>query len=282
MAIELKDIPALFDYLGLDATKINSVDDFKTNHDTAFIPMASAENNPDVIKRVSGKIIGSLQTKMGQHFKSRGIEFKPEEIKDKILEDIVDLGLNKMTELSTKALTEMEGKLGKPSEQLAELQGKYGELEKKLKDKDTAILNVQTEFDGFKTQVFTEKKQGKVKQYKESAWGDFKWANGLNELMKEGFQSSIEKKYQVHLDENEEPYVTDIKGERVKSTKKSGDFKSLNEVLEEEGMAAKVYAAASNKPNTPPPFKPQQQQQAAAPGTPEPFVHPRAARAAGG
>jgi len=108
-----------------------------------------------------------------------------------------------------------------------------------------------------------------------------KVCNGLGQNI-EGFQAKIEKSYQIQLDEKEEPYVTDLKGERIKSTKRAGEFKSLTEVLEEEGMAAKVYAAANNKGpapiNRPTPIN---QPAPTTPGATEPFVHPSARAAAG-
>jgi len=194
MPIKETDIPALFEYLGLDPTKINTVEDFKTNHDTAFIPMASAENNPEVVSKINGKVIGAVQTKIGQMFKEHGIEFDGAEIKGKPWEDITKIGLSKMVALSTKAIDEMKAQLGDPTKQVKEWENKYGELEKKYTAELGVKQTLQQEYEGLKNQVLTEKKQGRVNEYKSKAWGDFKWATGLNDLMKEGFQAKIEKK----------------------------------------------------------------------------------------
>jgi hypothetical protein len=74
-----------------------------------------------------------------------------------------------------------------------------------------------------------------------------KLKQNISDLEKAGFNTIIESKYKFELDEQDQLYPVDAKtGERLKSSKQIGAFKSVDEVIMEEANAQKVYAVQDN------------------------------------
>lgn len=234
MPIKAEQLPELFTFIGYNPEEIESVDAFKETFNKDFIKTSAY-----------GARIGSLESALVKRFKAANIEFKPEEIKDKKIEEIAELGLQKTFEFTNNAL-ELEKKKNKnPDEALTKLQGEYdtfkSEAQKKIEAETSLRLQVKNDFDKFKSDTETEKKQSAVKTYVSNAWEKFKWGTGVGDLHKKGFKATIQEKYQVNLDESGNPYTANEKGERIASTKKTGEHAGLEEILEKEGIEAKVW-----------------------------------------
>lgn len=287
--MKIEEVKPFLDFLGIDIDKAASVDELKAAHTGNFISKANIETEVNADKKLQasifGKRLGSLQTKLEQGFKANGIELKPDEIKDKSVEDIFELGIKKQVDLSLKAIDEAKGAAGEPAKAVKEWQDKYNQLETKFNGEVKLKQDLQQQFEGYKTEIATKEKTGKINQYKEDGWKNFKWdsVTAKDPFRMEGFRSTIEKKYKIQLDDKGEPFPTNDKGERIPSSKKAGEWKNWAEILEEEGMAAKVYAAADNKGGRAAPMprpQPTATGGAPSPGIPEPFVHPSARKAA--
>lgn len=281
MAIESKDI---LDYLGVDPSKVNSIDDFKTLHDTDFIKKSNIGADRELHGKIVGARVGTIQTALTKALKSYGVELKAEDLEGKKVEDIIELGLKGYADLSIKAQDELKAQIGsKPSEQLTALQTKYESLERKYNETEGLRKDLQTTLESTKTDYEGKLKGVKLDTLRNQSMGKVKFKQGMTDLEREGFNAIITKKYKTDLD-GDNIFVTDDKGERIKSTKKAGEFKTFDEVLEEEAAGAKLLAIANNKPNVTPPAR----TFTAAPqttGTEQNFnqrqVAPAAARAAG-
>lgn len=229
----------LIEFLGYDPKTIDSEEKFKELVEKDYIKRDEAVRDEAIVNTVTGKRIGALETAFKKSLKSVGVEFENAELKDKKIEDYFTIAATKVS----ARIKEFEGKVSQTNDEaVKEWQDKYSKLEAKANDYKKSWESTQTEFDGFKTAAEEEKKTGKVKQYEQSAWAAYKWPAGIDELKKEGFVSYINKNYKIQLDETGQPFATDKDGNRIKSGKTHGAFKSLEEILIEEGTAKQVYA----------------------------------------
>lgn len=269
------EINNVFEYIGLDPKEVTDIDKFKEKFDTAFIKRDAVEKDEAIVKAVTGKRIGHIETEFKQAAKAAGIEFEAGELKGKKVEELAELAFSK----AKAKFKELESKAGQGNDEaVKEWQDKYAKLEGKANDYKKSWESTQSEYDGFKNQVEQERKDGKVKQYAESSWSNYKWPSGIDELKKEGFISFISKNYKIQLDETGNPFVSDKDGNRIKSGKTHGQFKTLDEILTEEGTKHGVYALTQQGAGAPRiEFARQQSQQ------PQPTqgrkLHPNAARA---
>lgn len=269
MAVEVEK---LIEYLGYDPKTIDTEEKFKEIVEKDYIKRTEVHKDDALVDSVVGKRVGSINTAFKKAVKDMGIELDAAELKDKKIEDYFSVAAAKVN----ARMKEFEGKIGQPNDEaLKEWQEKYAKLESKASDYKKSWESTQSEFDGYKTSVEEEKKTGKVKQYQEQAWSSYKWPAGIDELKKEGFISYIGKSYKVQLDEQGQPFVSDKDGNRIKSGKTHGAFKSLEEILVEEGTAKQVYAVTQSQGSFP--------KQVKAEYKPDPIpgrrVHPAAAKA---
>lgn len=243
MPIEAKDV---LEFLGIDPAT-DSLDKVKESFDQTFI-----KKDPFVIKgdnELHGKIIGqyngSVSALIRRQAKEAGIELSDDELKGKNPLEMVDFVLPKITTtLGGKIKTlEEETKKG-VDKKLTELQTAFDTYKAEVEPKINSYTGLEKEYNDFKVAVETEKKTTKVNQYNDEAWKGFKWANGKSDLEKEGFQSRFNKKYRVELFDDGNPWPVNDKGERIPNPKQAGSFKSLPDLLMEEGMAEKVWAVA--------------------------------------
>ncbi len=240
MAIKPEEYPELIKFIGYNPEEIESVDTFKKSFNEDFLKSSAY-----------GQRIGSLESSLIKRFKAANIEFKPEEIKDKKVEDIQELGLKKAFEFFNSSLEAEKKKNKNPDEAIVKIQGEFdtykSEAQKKINDEIVLRTQLKTEYDTFKSTVETEKKQSTVKDYENAAWKGFKWGTGIDDLRKKGFEATVKERYATHLDESGKPYTANEKGERIQSAKKTGEHATLEEILESEGIKAKVWAVADNK-----------------------------------
>lgn len=234
MPIKAEEYPELLKFIGYNPEEIESVDAFKKSFNEDFLKTSEY-----------GRRIGGLESALIKKFKAANIEFKPEEIKDKKVEEITEIGLRKTFEFANTALEAEKKKNKSPDEAVTKIQQEFDtyktEAQRKIEAETALRLQLKTEYDTFKSQTETEKKQSAVKNYVTAAWEKFKWGSGVDDLKKKGFKATIQEKYQINLDESGTPYTANEKGERIASTKKTGEHATLEEILETEGIQAKVW-----------------------------------------
>lgn len=221
--------------LGLDPATIKTVDDFHTAVDETFIRRDAAEKDPDIVGKVTGKTLGAIQVNYLRELKGLGVELAPDEIKDKKVSDIQKLGLQKLHDLHSNEKEELKKTAGKGNdEKVVELENKYKAFEKKYNDLDSLHKTTLTEFSTFKEQKESQEKAGKVGAHMDKSYGSIKWSATLKDTEHEGLKAIMNKNFIVDLDDKGEEIFTDKQGNRIKSTKTTGAFKTYAEQLEEE------------------------------------------------
>jgi len=162
------------------------------------------------------------------------------------------------TKLTIADLTAKAG-LGN-DDKVKELQTKYEKASQKSKDYESLLAATKTEFDGYKEKTAFEIKNKTLSIHKKEVFDKAKFLPDTNEYTRKGFLDSFQEKYKADLDENEKLIVFDLAGKRINSTKITGTFKTLEEVLEEELVKAKLSPLNQDGGKAKPVFVQQQQQ----------------------
>lgn len=261
MAKELtpEQIKARQEWIGVDG---ESDEDFQKAFNTKYVPAATLHET-EQFKRAIGNTLGSITTKLKGHFKTHGLELSNEDIKDKSLEDIVNVGLGKIVEQHGQAFEAEKAKNnGKPSERekaleadLLKIKGDYSVIE-------SANKKQKEEFETERTNWSANAKKQNIDNFKGKLWGSYAWGTE-NELERTGFQAKIDSKYDFDLDEKGNGVIIDrATGNKIPNPKVNSTFLSPEDILQKEGIENKVYKLNPDggKPATPP----------AAPGTTQP------------
>lgn len=251
MAIETKDI---FSYLGLDESQITDIEKFKqvfNDEEKGFLPVKD-------YKSKLGKSFGEFETKIRSAAKTYIPNFDPKVFEGKQLDEKLQFVFEAQAQSNqsmvsdlTSKVNELEGSVNKKKDEIVkEWESKYSQLEKKLKDTEKLHADTISEYTGFKSQAEQMVKGVKLDVRKKEAFANLKLKQNISDLEKAGFNTIIESKYKFELDEQDQLYPVDAKtGERLKSSKQIGAFKSVDEVLMEEAIAQKVYAVQDQKRN---------------------------------
>lgn len=242
--MEAKEI---IEYLGFDATKIADLEGFKK----AFEPeagkpvfiRADAVKGSHVYSSIVGELRGSIETKIKATAKKYAIDFTPEELKDKKVEELAELAFEKQAALNKTVVDELTAKVGQGNdEKVKEWESKYTKLEGKFNDTKSLLEKTSTDFTKFQEEVITTSKQRKVNDFKNGVFGKLKFRQNASELEKIGFNAKVAEKYSFDEDDKGEVFIKDAKtGARIGSTKVQGTFKTADEVLEEELIALGLH-----------------------------------------
>lgn len=259
MPLEAKE---LIEYLGFDASKITDIESFKKEFEPeagkpVFIRADKVEHS-HVYPNIAGKLLGSIQTKVKSIAKKYGVDFDPEELKDKKVEDIFELSAEKIAGSHKAIIDELNEKVGKGNdERVKEWETKYQKLESKYNDTKSLAEKIGSEFEGFKGTAAQQLKNYKLDIVKKDIFGKAKIKQNASELELLGFKTKFAEKYDLDLDENENVFIKDRKtGTRIQSKTKASDFADpvevINEFVVEIGLHEKNPAGGKTvfNPNT--------------------------------
>lgn len=234
MALELKDVLA---ELGVteDADKL-TIEQFREHRDKTYVGRAVAHQDEDIVKKVSGKFLGSIETAVTRAFKGLGIELSGEETKGKKLEDIITMA----AERAGKTIEEVKAEAGKGNDE--KLQKALEDLEKataRKKETETALKEAQGIISQ-KEQEFT----GKIKEFKlGSKLGEAKakipLSDNADEYRLAGFEVKFKEKYNVDLDDSDNIVITDKEGKQIKNAT-GGGFYGFEDIYKKELEEAKM------------------------------------------
>lgn len=253
--LELKDVLAELDIHPEDLSKL-TIEEFRKLRDEKFIGRAVVAEDPEIVKAITGKALGSINTAINGAFKDLGVELSNEDTKGKKVEEIIRFAVGKakdaLEEIKKKGSDGNDKKLNDALKQLEDEKKKRGETEELLKNSQALIEQQKKEFDGnvkaFKLNHKLAEEKAKI-PLSETA-DDFK---------KRGFDVVFNETYKVDIDENEQLIVTDKLGNRVQNPTKTG-FLGFAEVykseLDKAGMIKKnnvVEKTGGAKPVVVPP-----------------------------
>ena len=231
--IELKDFA---DFVGIELTDDSTMDTVKTAFNEKYVP---AEKYSTGLGELNGKVSHSI----GKAAKELGIELTKDDTKDKPLHELPLI-------LAAKLKGRMDELAGDKSATQEEIENKYkGQLttfEQKVKDLSELNQSLSTQFEGYKVEVETKERNGKINSVKSEALGKLPWSQTATPILKKGFEATIAEKFKFDLD-GDAPVVRDSAGNIVQSKAKAGAPASYEEVISMEFEASGLKAAADNK-----------------------------------
>jgi len=242
MALELKDVA---EYIGLKLEDFKTPDEFKTAFDKEFLKQSAINEESEPVKKILGKVFGTLENdikKVANKFEL-GIDFESadyigkKKVNDK-LNFIIDT-FDAKNKVVIAGLTE-KASLGN-DDKVKEYIAKLEKATQKAKDNETLLNSTKTEFETYKTNTATEIKNKTLSGIKKEIYSKAKFLPEANDFTKKGFLTSFEEQYNFDIDENENPFITNKKGEKIVSTKTAGAFKTPSELLDEEIIKANLH-----------------------------------------
>ncbi len=241
MAIEIKE---LAEYLGVKIPE--KLEDFKAEFEPAYIRKDKLADDKELLGKLFapkiGKMAGATQVAVISELKKVGLDISKDELKDLDLEKVVEYGLQKATGHFTAKIAELEAKNGTGNdEKVKELETKYGKLQSKYEQEHSLFESSKQNWEAKEQGWANEKKGIKLSSKAGDALKAIKWKTGVSEIEKKGFLATVNEKYKLDLDEKDELFIADIQGQRIPHPKKNGEFKNINEILEEEGKAANIW-----------------------------------------
>jgi hypothetical protein len=238
MPIKPEEAIELIKFMGIDPETTETIDAAKDLFGNDFIRKSEAIKDEAIISKVVGSRLGSLQTEAIREYKGIGVEFEPEEIKGKKLEEILKIGSakvkNKFEEIKTTS--------GGGDEAVKAWEKKYESQKKKLEETTGLVTSLQKQYEELDLNVKTEKRNSKINEYKKEAIKEIKLRSDLDQLTLVGFNAHLNSKYKIELDEEEKPFVVDLAtNARIQSKKKAG-FADFGELFEMEAAANKLIS----------------------------------------
>ena len=260
MAIEIKDI---LGYQGIELGESADLDTYKKSFDQVYIKRDNALNDDEIKSAIVGETTRKYATELKRAAKESGIDLSEDENKLPVHE-LARLIPAKKDEFYTAKITELESKMGKPSEALQALQTEYD----KLKGKYSDVERMKDDLAGKLTQKDEElgkfQKDFKLNEVRKDVWS--RVSSGLSdtasELEKKGFMASINERYTIDLDEDKPVIMLD--GKRIPDPNKHGEFLAPVDVLLMEAEKAKIKKVTDTGK-----YKPQGQTTTQATHTPE-------------
>ena len=241
MAIEKEAL----EYLGITETDLKDIDTFKAKFDSTFVKQSNITEDLEPVKKILGKTFGTLENEVKKIAKANNLEvdFNSEDLKDSKVTEKFKYVFDKFNESKTEYIKDLETKAAQGNdEKVKEWEKKFEKVNQKYKDVEGLLSSTKTEYEQAQQKWSSEIKNTKLNVLTKDAFSKLKLKSDISEFEKKGYYSTINEKYQFDLDETESLIVKTKAGERIKSTKVTGAFKTLDEILEEEAIAGKLIA----------------------------------------
>lgn len=240
--MELKD---LLDLIGIDADDKTTLDDVKAKFHETWASVKLVPTDERFTKPIVGKALGSITTALQRSFKSTGIELSDEELKDKRVEEIIDLGFGKVggkiKELDEKSKAGNDTKLKKAEEELENWKKKYEE-------RDTLYQTVKGEFETKEKEWDGKYKSFKLNQKVADAESKLNYSDQADEYRRLGFKTKLSEKYRLELDDQDNIAVYDAKtNQRVITDNKKEEAKWEDILTKEADLAGLLKKNDANK-----------------------------------
>jgi hypothetical protein len=233
------EINDLLTYLDI---KAETADEFKKKFDEKYVRKDAAIDYEKLNAEI-GKVKGSIETALKQKAKAFGVDFSSDEVKDKKIEELMELVFKKITENADLAIktAKDEAKKARPQE-IQELLDKLSKLNDKVRQYEEINAALKKDME-LKEQEFS----GKIKDIKrnlqvESLWNAIKFRSDIDQLQIKGFKAEVMENYRFDLNEKDELVITDKDGKYIPSMSKHGAIKSPHEVITELAMKHKILS----------------------------------------
>ena len=238
MAIDHKEISKwLFD----KEVEFEDLDTFKSELAKKYVSREIAADDEDIRNKVTGKTLGTLETKFKRQF-----GLTEEEVKGKKLSDLFELAEGKQKGL----IEDLQAQIKEPGQTPEEIKALRAELEdarKRSKEQEqlASELNVKLqESEGeFNTRIHKYMAEMELNKIKTS----IQWADSANSYARKGFEIDIAEKFNFALSEGK-LIVTDKEGNQIKNEKGTG-YLSPDELMKTEAEKAGLLKKAGDAGN---------------------------------
>lgn len=243
MAIELKEVADfLFDKEdGVEIDKLESTDQLKDAFHKKYVSRQIAIEDEDIKSKVTGKVLGTLDTKV-----RRAFELTEDEAKGKKVSELIELGeakvKAKVEELQAKI---KNGKTDGDDEAVKKLQDELSETKRRAKEFETVAAESVNQVNILK-ETHQKELQGFEVNFKLSNLkAEITWADSANVFAKKGWENHIAENYTFAMNDGK-LIVTDKEGNQIKNDNGTG-FISPKDLLTKEadkaGLIKKAGAA---------------------------------------
>lgn len=223
----------LIEYYGIEK-EFDSFEDFKEWFPSEFTRNSNIYSDENIKKRINGSTFSKIARNKKEIAKEFGLEYTNSELEKMTLEEIYRDSLSKLKDIYEGKVSEAQKQATEPSEALEDFKKK---LEKEKNEKNqfkTINETLLKEFEDYKKTKENEFKSFKIGSEKNNWFGKIKFKSDMSEIEKAGFDKYLSDNYVFDFDENNEPIVTDKKGNRIANEKVTGKFKSPIEVIEDD------------------------------------------------
>jgi len=236
-----------------DLTKFETPDAFKAEVEKKWITKDAAYKDPEVVDKIWGKMNRGFSKELSDLNDAfeLGLEDidkkKPMDIL-KALPDAFKPRLDKVKELEEKLKT------AAPADVVSKYEEEKKELHKKLSAFEKSAKEWEGKYSELDTKVKTSERTGKINGEWDGALKAISFAPTVDELRKEGFIAKAKAKYQVLLDDEGQPYAANEKGEPLMNPKKAAERWTLKDALAAEAANLKLTGVnpQGGKPIVPP------------------------------
>lgn len=222
-----------------DLDKFDTPEAFAKAVEQTWIKRDSAHNDKGIADKVFGKVNRGLNKQLSELNTAfdLGIEdvdtAPPMDILKK-LPEVFKPRFDKITELETKLKT------AAPADVVSKFEEEKKELDKKLKAFEKNAKEWEGKYTELDTKIKTNDRTSKINGEWDGAINAIPFAPTVGELVKEGFKAKAKSKYQVLIDDEGKTYAANDKGEPLMNPKKAAERWSLAEALKAEADALKL------------------------------------------
>ena len=178
MSITIKD---LADLIGIEVSEETKLDELTSRFHNTFIGRKVVGEDPELVRSIVGKRIGSIETAFISSFRELGVELSPEDKKDKKLEDIVRLGFEKVRETTQR--------------KSADLSEPYEKLQKDFVEISEAHKKIREEWENDKKNWNSEMTQFKIDHSLSDAIHKIPFSETIKPFQKDDFKAGVNSKY---------------------------------------------------------------------------------------
>jgi hypothetical protein len=240
MSIDSKEMAKwLFD----QEKDFESLDQFKEELAKKYVAREVAVDDEDIRNKVTGKTLGSLETKF-----KRSFNLTEEDVKGKKLSDLFEVAQQRIQAQVDELKTQAQNS-GKDDEaykaQLAELKRQKGEYETLAGELTQKLEQKEVESQKAIENYIVNQEVMKIK-------ANVPWSDSVNSLAKKGFDIELNEKYIFALSDGKLT-VTDKQGNQIKNDKGTA-YLSPEELVRSEAEKAQMLKKAGDagKQDTPP------------------------------
>lgn len=278
MPIKAEELKSFTDYLDINLDEVESIDQLKQKFEENFgrkeLIKAELAKDESFIAPIIGKRFGSLDTKIRQYAKDDlGLEFDAGELKDKKVEEVLDLTIKKAKTKFESEIAELKKNIvSDPSELTKEWEQKVKILQSENENWKSQAEKANQEFETFKNTLAQRQREEKLNHSLESAFKSVKFAPEVSELTIEGFKSKILGEVKFDFDEKENFSIFDKEGKTIFRPNKNGVPYTPEDYIKDKALEHKILQVNGGGGNPPaPPIK------TGVDSNPPPkFVHPNA------